>query len=101
SISITSTVKNQGVGLMSASYTGLYLSTDAVITTSDTRISTVSITSLARGTSSTITTNAAIPSGLSARTYYIGAIADYNNANKETIETNNTLTGNMINVTRP
>ncbi|MBI4651110.1 hypothetical protein HY745_07485 [Candidatus Desantisbacteria bacterium] len=101
SISISSTVKNQGVGTMSASYIGLYLSTDAIITTSDRRIGTQSIASLAAGAESTVTINAAIPSNLSARTYYIGAIADYNNSNKEIIETNNALTGNTINITKP
>ncbi|MBI4651763.1 Ig-like domain-containing protein [Candidatus Desantisbacteria bacterium] len=98
SISITSTVKNQGIGTMSASTLGIYLSTDANITTSDTRLGTASITALAAGASSTVTTSLTIPLTLSAGQYYIGAIADYNNARKESDETNNALTGNTIDI---
>ncbi|MDD5772836.1 MAG: CARDB domain-containing protein, partial [bacterium] len=101
SISITATVKNQGVGTISTSTAGIYISTDPTITTSDTRLGTASIASLAAGASSTVTKSFVIPSTKAAGIYYIGAIADYNNARKESDETNNILAGNTINITKP
>ncbi|MDD5774105.1 MAG: CARDB domain-containing protein, partial [bacterium] len=101
SISITSTVKNQGIGTISTSTAGIYISTDANITTSDTRLGTAAIASLAAGASSTVTKSFAISSTLAPGQYYIGAIADYNNARKESDETNNALVGNTIDLTKP
>ncbi len=37
-----------------------------------------------------------VPTALPAGTYYIGAVADYNNSRAETDETNNALTGNTV-----
>ncbi|MBI4651111.1 S8 family serine peptidase [Candidatus Desantisbacteria bacterium] len=99
SISISSTVQNQGTGTISSFYNGIYLSTDGVITTSDTRIGIQYISSLNGASSSTLTSSLVIPSTLTAGRYYIGAIADYNTTRVETNENNNTLTGNTIDLT--
>ncbi len=96
SIGVSSTVKNQGTGSSSSFTVGLYASTDAVITTADTRIGTRSVASLAAGASSSATTNVTIPSTAPVGTYYIGAIADYNNTALENNETNNARAGNTI-----
>lgn len=99
SISISSTVRNQGTGTVSSSTVGLYLSTDATITTSDTRVGTASISSLAPGASSSATKTVSLSASMAPGTYYVGAIADYTNARPESNETNNARTGNAIVVT--
>ena len=96
SIGISNTVKNQGTGGASSFTVGLYLSTDATITTTDLRIGTRSVSSLAVGVSSSTTTTLTIPTTLAAGTYYIGAIADYTNMAKENNETNNARVGNTL-----
>ncbi len=96
SISLANIVKNQGVSSTGSFTVGFYLSTDATITTTDTRVGTRGVGSLAAGSWSSATTTLTVPSTLTAGTYYIGAIADYNNSRAETSETNNALTGNTI-----
>lgn len=92
--SVSTTENNQGTQATTASnIVGIYLSTDATITTADTLIGTTTLNSLAAGASSTVNTTVNIPSTLVPGTYYIGAIADYSNAQPETDETNNALTG--------
>ncbi len=95
-ITIANTVTNQGAGSAASFSVGLYLSTDAVITTSDTRIGTRSVSSLAAGAGSSANTSVTLSSSLTPRTYYLGAIADYASKQLESSETNNTLTGNTI-----
>lgn len=95
-VSISTTVKNQGAGSAASFSVGIYLSTDATITTSDTRIGTRSISSLGAGSSSTGSKSLTLSTSLTAGTYYLGAIADYSNARPETNETNNARTGNLL-----
>ncbi len=89
----------------SASTTGIYLSTDATITTSDTLLMTVGSTGLAANGLSgyadhqTVTLN--LPGGLAPGTYYIGGIADYTNVIAEGNETNNNHDATKIIVTGP
>lgn len=80
---------------------GIYLSTDSVITTSDNRIGTRYLPSLAAGASSTADTTITLPGNAGHGTYYLGAIADYSNQVQESDETNNALAGNQITVTGP
>ena len=77
---------------------GIYLSSDNVITTADTIISYRTVSSLAAGASSAADTVITIPTSVSPGVYYLGVIADYANAVKESDETNNTLAGNQITV---
>ncbi|MCK1288642.1 hypothetical protein IVB41_32570, partial [Bradyrhizobium sp. 44] len=81
---------------------GIYISTDATITTSDTLLTTISTT----GTLATVsqpgyydrqTVTVTLPGNLAPGTYYIGGIADYNNQLGESNETNNTY--NVVQVT--
>jgi subtilase family serine protease len=67
----------------------LYFSTDSTITTGDTFLGYVSITATAVDASKNFSKAVKIPAGLSAGTYYLGAIADYRNAAVEMDETNN------------
>ena len=98
SVGITDAVMNQGVGKSGGFYVGLYLSTDANITTADKRVGRRYLGSLAAGAASSATTSVTIPTTFTAGTYYVGAIADYTNTAKESNETNNALAGNVINI---
>ncbi len=97
-INVYNAAKNQGAGTASGFYIGIYLSTDSIITTTDTRIGTRYISSLATGITNSGSSKSTIPTTISAGTYYIGAIADYANSQKESNENNNNLVGNIINI---
>lgn len=100
-ITITDTVTNQGQGPASKFYEGIYLSTDATITTSDLLLSGRWINSMAPGETSTASTTATLPTTLTPGTYYIGAITDLYNRVIESSETNNVLAGNSIAISGP
>lgn len=96
---ITTTVKNQGFHAATATfYEGIYLSVDPTITTADTFIGDRWVSSLAAGGIYTVDTAGSAPSTLAPGAYYLGVIADMWDSEKETNETNNALTGNLINV---
>ncbi|MBI3618316.1 MAG: hypothetical protein HY210_08935 [Candidatus Omnitrophica bacterium] len=97
-ISLSNTVGNQGAGNAASFTIGLYLSTDATITTADRRVGTRSVSTLASGATNAAATTVTIPSTLAVGTYYVGAIADYNNSRAESNEINNALAGNTITV---
>ncbi len=79
---------------------GIYLSTDTAITTSDKYIGSRSLSGLAAGQCSSENTTVTIPGDVAPGTYYIGVIADYDNqVRAESNETNNALTGNLIEIT--
>ena len=98
-INITSIVRNQGQSEAVPSRTGIYLSTDSTVTTSDTLIGYSSVASLAEGVEQTSITAATIPANLTPGTYYIGAIADYAMSVTESDESHNALVGNQITIT--
>ena len=95
-LTVSTTLTNQGAGSVGTSYTGLYLSTDATITTADIRIGLTSFGNLDSGTSSSGGTSVILSSLLTPGTYYLGAIADYSGSRPETDETNNAKAGNTI-----
>ena len=78
-----------------------YLSTDSTITSSDTYLKYVYVSSLAAGAETTLTTTFSVPV-INSGTYYVGAIADgyYGSNVLESDETNNALAGNTIAITR-
>jgi hypothetical protein len=93
SVSVNYTVNNRGNGSTDALFsTAFYLSTDSSINTSDTLLTTDDIAALSTGSMADRNYNLLLPNSLnlSAGTYYIGAIADYNNAIIESNESNNT-----------
>jgi hypothetical protein len=94
---------NLGNGVSGASTAGIYLSTDANITTSDTLLTTVNSGTLATvsqpGYYDHQTLSVTLPGNLAPGTYYIGGIADYNNHVSESNETNNTY--NVVQVAVP
>jgi alpha-tubulin suppressor-like RCC1 family protein/flagellar hook assembly protein FlgD len=100
-ITVSHTVKNQGTGTASPSFSvGVFLSTDSTITTSDTMLGGRVIGSLAAGAESAADVQVTIPTSVAPGTYYIGVIADYNSGTvPESDDTNNWLAGNQITVT--
>ena len=103
STSIDYWLVNFGKAAAAASTSGIYISTDATITTSDTLLMTVGAGALtASGTAGyydhhTITLN--VPGNLAPGTYYIGGIADYANGVAESNEANNNYNVKQITVT--
>ncbi len=90
SFSVTDTTTNAGTAAAGASTTRYFLSTDAVITSSDNLLTGVrSVPSLAAGASSGGTVTVTIPAGTAAGTYYLGACADDTKVVSESNETNN------------
>ena len=78
---------------------GLYLSTDATITTADLLFAWCPKSSLAAGSSvSCSSPSIPIPSSVAPGTYYIGMIADDQYAVTESDETNNALTASNTTV---
>jgi subtilase family serine protease len=77
---------------------GIYLSRDAVITTGDIRIHSRTLFSLGRGEIYSVTPTVDIPRDTAPGSYYIGVIADFDNSQPETNETNNALAGSRIDV---
>jgi len=98
SFSVSGTAKNIGTGASTTTYVGFYSSTDSTITTGDTLLGYVYAGRLAVDASKTVTKTVKLPSGLGAGTYYLGAIADYNNKATEIDEGNNSLSGNTVTV---
>jgi hypothetical protein len=84
-------VRNNGAAAATAFRVGLYYSTDSTITTGDTMVGTCNISSLAAGSSMTCSGPLTVPTGLSAGTYWGGAIADDLNQVAESNESNNAL----------
>ena len=81
------TLQNSGQASAASSTTGLYLSTDSAITTSDTLLGTYSSPSLPAGGSESMAWS--LPTNLSAGTHYLGAIADSTSTVAESNENNN------------
>jgi subtilase family serine protease len=118
SISVASTVAASAAGGAAPGfYVGLFLSTDATITSSDQLLGYRWVPALAPGATSSETTVVSLPAGLAPGTYYLGVIADdfpvceWNwgtdslectvDTAKESDETNNALAGGTIVVTAP
>lgn len=90
-ITVSYTVKNQGLAATTSGTTvGVYLSTDATITTGDILIGNQVVSSLAAGAS--LGASASMQVNVAPGTYYLGAIADKDNSQQEFNETNNSLT---------
>jgi subtilisin len=76
-VKVTTSVRNTGLGVAAASSLNIYLSTDDLVTTSDTLLGTMSIDALSgRTTSPAVTTSVRIPPGTAPGVYRIGAIVD-------------------------
>jgi subtilase family serine protease len=100
-VRLTVQVTNQGTASAGAFRLGYYLSTDSVITRSDTQIGTCNFPSLGVDVSATCSGNITLPLTLAPGTYYVGAFADDTGQVNESDENNNTaLAPNQMVVTR-
>ena len=101
SFPISNTETNQGTTMTTVSNTlKFYLSTDVTITSTDIPLTASrTVASLGVGASSTATTNVMVPTTVAAGTYYIGVIADANNAQIENNEINNSNSPSMVSIT--
>ncbi|MBI5562582.1 MAG: SBBP repeat-containing protein [Deltaproteobacteria bacterium] len=97
-VSVPNTVVNSGAGTSVSSTTKFYLSTDAVITATDSFIGSRSVPILGPAGTSSATTSFYLPF-VNPGTYYIGAIADADGRNAESNEANNTAAA-VISVTQ-
>jgi hypothetical protein len=93
-------LQNVGNAAAGGSSSRIYLSTDSTITTSDTVLSTLSYpAALAAGSFTADTQTVTVPGNLAPGTYYIGLIADYNDAVVESNNSNNASAGVALTVT--
>ena len=92
-LSVTTTVKNQGTANAGSSSSSVHLSTNANYGDADDIIlpTPISIGALASGVSGTVSASVTIPSTTPGGTYYVCAMTDASNAMAEGDETNNTL----------
>ena len=80
---------SNGGGTAPASLTGIYLSSDSTVTTSDTLLTSYMTPALAQGGSSSGRLSLAFSGNLTPGTYYVAAIADSNGQIAETSDSNN------------
>ncbi len=88
-LSATITIRNQGDVPASSSVAGIYLSTDTVITTADIFLGTQATAALAVGAEESVVFTANAPDTVPNGEYYIGVIANYDNAFLEQDTMNN------------
>jgi len=89
-IQVTDTTANVGTGTSPASTTSFYLSSNAVLETTDPIVGTRQVPELAAGISSSGTTQVTLPDGLAPGSYSLFAMADGPRAVTESKEFNNT-----------
>jgi subtilisin family serine protease/subtilase family serine protease len=97
-IVVTDTTRNQGTGRALASSTGLYLSTNTTWDAADVSLGSRSVSILSAATNETASTTVRIPSTTVAGSYYVLAKADWDDAVRESIETNNTRASGVVKV---
>lgn len=83
------TFENNGEKNSESPNIGFYLSTNSIISTSDTLLRTDNGYSLGRGTPYEVTENVTIPAGTAPGNYFLGALIDHDNLINETTNANN------------
>jgi subtilisin family serine protease/subtilase family serine protease len=89
SLTVSDTTKNQGAEVVPESSTGFYLSFNSTFDSSDVFLGSRGVGSLAPSGSTSASTAVGIPAGTLSGTYYVIAVADWNAAVAESVETNN------------
>ncbi len=101
-VDVSDTVENRGTKVSGAFQVGVYLSSDAEVTTADKLLGLRPVTSLAIGATSSASGPLTIPSSTAAGAYYIGVIADVGGAVAELDELDNRLVaGASLTITTP
>ena len=91
-LSVNSDIRNAGTASSGDFDVSVYLSTDNIISTADTLLGTVSMSSIGPGAWETAElVNAVVPASLTPGQYYVGWIIDSNNDVSESDESNNTV----------
>lgn len=89
-ITVMSSIKNQGLGAATTTSTArIYISSDSIITTSDTLLCTAAVGTLAAGASQIVSCTGTIPMNIYGGNVYVGVLADSTNTVAETNEANN------------
>jgi len=88
-LEVSDTVTNSGATGAAAFQVGIYLSSDATITAADTLLGLRAVPELARGASSSASDTLLLPASLAPGTWYVGALADVQNAVPESDESDN------------
>jgi hypothetical protein len=95
--SVTNSIRNIGAGDSATnSRVGIYVSTDAVISTNDVLVGFRNLNSILTGTTNTGGNVVTLPASITAGSYYLGAVVDYQNAVREVLEDNNALMGYQL-----
>ena len=89
SFTLTVTTRNQGTGASGTTTTALYLSANGIVEPGDPSLTELAIGPLAPGASVTSTATITIPQNTTGGTYYLFAVADANDTELESAETNN------------
>jgi subtilisin family serine protease/subtilase family serine protease len=97
-IVVTDTTRNQGTGMSLASTTGFYLSTNTSLDAADIWIGSRSVSSLGVGATEAASTTVHIPPSTVAGSYYVFAKADWDDAVRESIETNNARVSGVVRI---
>ena len=97
-IVVTDTTRNQGTGMSPASTTGFYLSTNTSLDAADIWIGSRSVSSLGPGATEAASTTVHIPPSTVAGSYYVFAKADWDDAVRENIETNNARASGVVRI---
>ena len=97
-LSMSVTLANRGTTSATSYVVAIYLSTNDTITTSDTLVRAATIVSLAPNQTVTSTGTAGIPVVLPPGTFYTGAFIDPFGQIAETVESNNTRVGNVLDI---
>jgi subtilase family serine protease len=90
STTVSDTTKNQGGEAVPESSTGFYLSSNSTLDSTDVFLGGRVVGSLPPSGSSSASTELVIPAGTPSGSYYLIALADWNAAVAESLETNNT-----------
>lgn len=88
-VSVSDTLANVGASAAANARVGIYLSTDATITTADRLLGSRTLATLAAGARSSGGGSLVVPMDVAPGTYFVGAIADDLGAVAESSETNN------------
>ena len=95
SFTVTVTTQNQGAGAAEPTTTAVYLSVNSLFDATDQRLFETEIGALGPGASVTSTANITLPTGLTTGSYYLFAVADADQDETESHETNNTFTRSL------
>ncbi len=97
-VTVTTTIRNQGQSGSGPFRAGIYLSADNAITAGDRYLGESVVSDLGAGSETVLNVAVQVPSDVTPGGYFWGAIADYANEVPESDEANNVRAGNAVTV---